>query len=255
MIDRSFLIEQSYRSLEPEGMEKDAFLAPLAANIARLFGLGTRAAGAAGAAGVAGAAAKPSFLQHAGSLLGFGGREGTLGYKMGKPLSWIPGIGGREGAANAISFGGLGGVLGAAMPGEGESRLEAGLKGFGMGTLSGIGWEVGQRGFTKGLKRFMKPTSTFGRASELGWGDIWNRTTGSQMPKLLGAKALMGTGGLAAGIGGSAGIEHLYDKTFGKKSTDPYSFKGFGATPTSSSGISGYGGGTIPSGMQGGFNG
>jgi hypothetical protein len=75
------------------------------------------------------------------------------------------------------------------------------------------------------------------------------------MPKMLGAKALMGAGGLAAGIGGSVGIEHLYDRTFGKKSADPYSFKGFGATLTSSSGVSGYSGGTIPGGMQGGFNG
>lgn len=253
MIDRSFLIEQAYRSLDSEEMEKTALAIPILSNLARLFGFGTRAAGATSAA--ASAATKPSFLQHAGSLLGFGGKEGTIGYQMGKPLSWIPGIGGREGAANAIAFGGLGGALGAAMPGEGESRLEAALKGFGMGTLGGVGWEIGQRGFTKGLKRFMKPTSTFGRASELGWGDIWNRTTGSQMPKLLGAKALMGTGGLAAGIGGSVGLEHLYDKTFGEKAHDPYSFKGFGATPTSATGISGYGGGTIPGGIQGGFSG
>lgn len=258
MIDRSALIEASYRMLDPQGVEpsedlsKEAFLAPLGANLMRLLGLGVKAAPAAEAA--AGAVAKPGLLKNLGSMVGLGGGEGTWAYRLGKPLSIIPGIGGREGAASAIGWGGLGGLIGAAMPGEGESRWESALKGLGMGTLGGIGWEMGARGFDKALGRFVKPTSTFGKAKELGWGDIWNRSSGANFPKLLGAKSVMGLGGFGAGLAGQMGIEHLYHKGFGPKVEGAHpefempktlsAPKIFGATS-----------GSIPSGVQGGYEG
>jgi hypothetical protein len=263
MIDRSFLIEQVYRSLDTNeqlqldkfaSMDKEAVL-PLLANLGRLIGIGARTAPAAGAVGAAAGVAKaaPGFGENALSMLGFGGRQGTWAHRFGAPLSIIPGIGGREGAATALGFGGLGSVLGAAMPGEGQSRWESAARGFGSGVLGGIGWEMGSRGFGRALDRFVPKggTGAFSKARGLNWGDVWNRTTGSNFGKLTGAKTLMSAGGLAAGIGGSAGLEHLYSKASGGSPPDPYSFKGFKATTPG--GMVGATGGITAGGIQGGF--
>ena len=272
MIDRAYMIEQMYRSLEPEDdshltkfaeMNKEALVFPLLANagkfLSRFIGSGAKAVSPAASKALASggtkavaegaeALAKPTLGSNIASLTGFGTGVGTWGDRMATPLRMLPGLG-REGATRTLGFGLTSGALGAAMPEEGGSRWESAAKGFGRGLLSGAGWEYGAKGFGSALKR-LNPNSTFGKAKDLDFEHIWDRTSGSNMAKLMGAKSLMGVGGVAAGLGGSYGLEHLYDKA--KTMGEPKKpFLGF--DPKSPGGMFGATSGTTPSGVQGGF--
>jgi hypothetical protein len=168
--------------------------------------------------------------------------------RLSTPLRLIPGLG-AEGASQAIGFGGLGGVMGAISPEEGKSRLEGGLKGFGMGTLGGVGWGLGGNTFDRVAKRFLKPGSAFHTANKMKWGDIWNRTTGTNFAKMVGAKAPMSAGWVAAGIGGDQAMRSMYEKASGGgKKSGPFD----GLKSQIPGGMFGATAGTTPGGIVGG---
>lgn len=218
------------QSISETDLEKVAGVGSFLSKILPWFGKGTAAAGKAAPAASA-AAKKPGILGHAGSLFGFGG-EGTLGHTLSKPLSRIPGMG-TTGGHQALGFGTFGGTLGALTAEEGD-RLSAFGKGFGLGTIGGVGWRWGQkggeslmRGFAgtgkgKGFRGALRRVTSKPTADSLtgkmgpdlqGLGKIYGSKLGPlESAKLMGARGVFGVGGLGAGIAASGYIEGKAEK-------------------------------------------
>lgn len=202
----AFSIGQQIAS-DPKLLEKQA---GIWGGIASLLGRGASAA----------AKAKPSLWQHAKSLSGFAAHQPkTIGSRLSYPFRKVLG---NAGGTEAFGFGMLGGGAGALTADEGE-RLKGFGKGFGLGAIGGAGWNVGNRAFGSVAKR-VGNASGKGFRGALGtvadpkkglneFGKIWNSglSTGRKAG-LLGTKALVSGGGLAAGMGMNVAAEEQAQK-------------------------------------------
>lgn len=223
-MDKATFLKIAYRRgydlgiTEENNFEKDAFVGSLISKALPWLAKGTVAASKAAPA----ATKSPGILKNLGSLLGFGGK-GTIGYRMAKPISWLPGMS-REGAHQALGFGMFGGGIGAVSAEEGD-RLSGFAKGFGLGTLGGTGWHYGQKGsqaMLRGLantggkdvggwRKAMRTVTTApkkGTEDLRGLGKIMQSSKGPlESAKLLGARGLYGGTGLGVGLLASGAVE------------------------------------------------
>jgi len=216
-------IEKAAKEAKIEGMEKEAFLGALAKALPWLGKGGVAASKVAPAA----ATKSPGAFGHLKSLFGFGGK-GTIGHSLARPLSIIPGVDAAA-AHQALGFGTFGGALGALGAEEGD-RLGGFARGFGLGTLGGLGWHGGQRGsqaIMKGIantggknvggfrKALRSVTSAPGKGKQdlQGFGKIWDSGLGpAETAKLLGTRGLYGAGGFGVGMLGSTAVEEQAEK-------------------------------------------
>lgn len=234
-------LEKAANEAYAEGFKKEAIWGALSKALPWIGRLGKGAIKAApSATGAASTATKaPGLLGHAKSLFGFGGK-GTLGSGLSAPLR--PFLG-REGAHQALGFGTLGGTIGALGAEEGD-RLKAFGKGFGLGTIGGAGWHVGQKGsqaLMKGIARTggknvgsvrkalrrvtAKPAA--GKQDLQGLSKIYSSGKGPlETAKYLGARGAYGVGGLGAGILASGAAESKAEKYIPSlRSTAPHTIR------------------------------
>lgn len=229
--------EKAAEEAVAEGFEKEAawgWLTKILPWLGKATGVASKATGVASkAAPAAAAATKPGLLKNIGSLTGMTGGPGSWGYSLSKPLSYLPGVG-REGAHQALGFGTIGGTLGAMTADEGD-RLSGFAKGFGLGTIGGLGWHWGQKGSQALMKGFAntggkdvgglrgamrrvinKPSAgATGSAAEdlTGLGKIYSSGRGlGESAKLMGARGLYGVGGFGVGMLGSGMLEEKAEK-------------------------------------------
>jgi len=211
---------------------------------AGLFSWGAKALGkAVGTAEKGG----PGIMSHLGSLVGFSSKPGTIGSKIYKPLNFLGGFG-RGAAAKArrmdvgLQAGGFGTFTGAmnAMNADEGDRLSAFGKGFISGGLGGAAWAHGSSAF-KGLagrlakgksSTFWKEIATRAKPGKLVNGKLVENVLSPHSPgtfnkgwlSRLGAKGVMGVGGLAAGMGanvlsdtvGAKFLPGVYGESIGK---------------------------------------